>query len=196
MRLTPLPGTREEVEGIARLFGKSATKRLGAAATEAAAKRESPQADIVHFACHGWLDGQMGMNSGLALSQPEALGWEAKGDDDGLLQAWEIFGQVKLKAELVVLSACQTGLGERMRGEGLIGMTRALQYAGARSVVASLWKIPDESTGQLMVEFYRQWRGGKSKDEALRQAQLKVMKDGKHSHPFYWAAFVLVGEWR
>ncbi|MBI1923045.1 tetratricopeptide repeat protein [Candidatus Poribacteria bacterium] len=196
LKLNPLPGTRKEVEGIARLFGKSARTKLGQEATETAAKRESQDADLLHFACHGWLDEQMGLSSALALSQPEALGLEAKEDDNGLLQAWEILEQVRLKADLVVLSACQTGLGQEVRGEGLIGLTRAFLYAGANSVVASLWEVSDASTAALMRAFYQHLRKGASKDVALQKAMATVRRNPKYQHPFYWSPFILVGDWQ
>src|SRR5262249_12310026 len=132
INLSPLPRTREEVETIVGLFGPSARARLGREATETAAKSEANAAGILHFASHGWIDEAMGLSSGLVLSQPEALGRTATAEDDGFLQAWEIFEHVRLNATLVVLSACQTGLGENVRGEGLMGLTRAFLYAGAR----------------------------------------------------------------
>ena len=195
LSLDPLPHTREEVEAIASLFGEQATIRLGEAATKTAALKESEQADVLHFACHGWLDPKMPLSSGLILSQPEALGKKATEQDNGLLQAFEIF-KLKLKAELVVLSACQTGLGTEIRGEGLIGLTRAFTYAGAKSVLVSLWEINDKSTSEFMQAFYQVLREGKSKDKALQLAIKKMSKQGKWRHPFFWSAFSLVGDWR
>jgi CHAT domain-containing protein len=93
-----------------------------------------------------------------------------------------------------VLSACQTGLGEITKNEGIIGLTRAFQYAGAQSVVVSLWKITDSSS-KLMKEFYRQYKNGRSKDVALQLAQASLIKP-EFSHPYYWAAFQMVGQWR
>jgi CHAT domain-containing protein len=114
--------------------------------------------------------------------------------EDGLLQMYEIFN-MKLNADLVVLSACETGLGKDVKGEGLIGLTRAFLYAGTPSVVVSLWKVEDRSTADLMVRFYRHLKGGKlSKAEALRQAQLELIREGKFTHPYHWAPFVLVGK--
>jgi CHAT domain-containing protein len=115
--------------------------------------------------------------------------------DDGALQGWELMAEVKLNADLAVLSACETGRGAKVAGEGLVGLTRALQYAGVRSVVASQWKVQDGSTSRLMVAFHRGLKAGLSKDEALRRAMLSVRNDPKHqtAHPFYWAAFLLTG---
>ena len=117
----------------------------------------------------------------------------AEGQDNGLLQAWEIFESVRLDADLVTLSACGTALGREMGGEGLVGLTRAFQYAGARSVLASLWSVSDVSTARFMQSFYGHLRNGKTKDEALRAAQMESLQD---SHPFHWAAFQLTGDWR
>jgi len=195
LSLAPLPHTRDEVQAIASLFGEQAIVRTGEKATKATAIKESEEADIIHFACHGWLDAQMPLSSGLILSQPEALGKKATEQDNGLLQAWEIF-KLKLKAELVVLSACQTGLGAEIRGEGLIGLTRAFTYAGAKSVVVSLWEINDASTAMFMQAFYQAMKEGKSKDKALQQAIKKMSKQGNWQHPFFWSAFSLVGDWR
>jgi CHAT domain-containing protein len=117
-------------------------------------------------------------------------------DNDGALQAWEFLTEpaLRLKAELVVLSACETGLGGKVPGEGLVGLTRALQYAGARSVVASQWEVDDVSTKTLMVAFHAKLRRGVAKDEALREAMTAVAKDPTTAHPYFWAAFVLVGD--
>jgi CHAT domain-containing protein len=115
-------------------------------------------------------------------------------DNDGALQAWEIYSQLKLKADLVVLSACETGRGQEVEGEGLVGLSRALQYAGARSIVASQWKVADRSTAELMVAFHRALRQGLAKDEALRRAMAHVRGNPATSHPYYWAPFVLVGD--
>jgi CHAT domain-containing protein len=121
-----------------------------------------------------------------------------EGRDNGLLQAWEIFENVRLSAHLVTLSACDTALGKEMGGEGLLGLTRAFQFAGARSVLASLWSVADESTATLMKRFYTYLRQGKTKDEALRAAQLDLIRSAEVelSHPYHWAGFALYGDWR
>jgi CHAT domain-containing protein len=134
------------------------------------------------------------MSSGLLLTAPEKEPQNGETDNDGVLQAWEIYSQLKLRAELVVLSACETGRGQRVRGEGIIGMTRALQYAGARSIVATQWKVDDRSAAMLMVAFHRNLRQGLAKDEALRQAMGLVRKSKRRGHPYYWAAFFLTGD--
>lgn len=205
--LAPLPGSRLEVEQIGGLF--SVVDRvlyLGAEATEEHAKSLPSNANIVHFATHAILDERFPLNSSVVLTIPEKL---AEGKENGLLQTWEIFDQVNIDADLVVLSACESGLGKDMGGEGLIGLTRAFQYAGARSVLASLWKISDRTTAEIMLRFYKHLKEGLPKDEALRAAQeelirgpIKVKNEaGKPeeidaSAPFYWAAFQIYGDWQ
>src|SRR4029079_9510969 len=115
--------------------------------------------------------------------------------DNGMLQAWEIFERLRLDADLVTLSACGTGLGREAAGEGLIGLTRAFQYAGARSVLASLWAVSDRSTAALMPRFYDRLRAGVPKDVALAEAQRELLHGHEFSHPYSWAAFELNGDW-
>jgi CHAT domain-containing protein len=191
--LLPLPSSRKEVEAIASLYPQSHAY-LGPDATEERAKSLGTDSGLIHFACHGLLDERFPLNSALALTLPEH---PIPGQDNGLLQAWEIFESVRLDADLVTLSACDTALGKEMGGEGLVGLTRAFQYAGARSVLASLWGVADYSTARLMARFYRYLRDGRSKDEALRAAQIdQIRQKGGSSHPFFWAAFELNGDWR
>lgn len=194
--MAPLPWARKEVKAIGQLYGNAATIKVGQEVTETTARQASGDYSILHFAVHGWMDDQIGLNSGLVFSQPELLGQAATGDDNGLWQAWEILEHLRLKADLVTLPACETGLGQEIRGEGIIGLTRAFQFAGARSIVVSLWNVNDESTSVLMTNFYERLRGGASKDEALRGAMLKVRHNPRWKHPFYWSTFTLVGEWR
>jgi len=110
-----------------------------------------------------------------------------------LLQVYEVFN-LKLNADLVVLSACETGLGKEVKGEGLIGLTHAFFYAGTPSIMVSLWKVQDRSTADLMANFYPQLDGASGKAEALRQAKLKLIQDKRYAHPYYWAPFVLIGD--
>jgi CHAT domain-containing protein len=178
---------------------------LGDQATEEHAKAIGKGVRYLHFASHGLLDERFPLNSALALTIPER---PAAGQANGLLQAWEIFEQMRIDADLVTLSACETALGKEMGGEGLVGLTRAFQYAGARSVLASIWSVGDDSTAELMTRFYGHLKAGKAKDEALRAAQIelirqrRLLKDTAHgtalavSHPFHWAAFQLVGDWK
>jgi CHAT domain-containing protein/Flp pilus assembly protein TadD len=190
--LTPLPFSSREVRDIAALYPQ-AQVYLGREATEERAKAIAPESHLIHFACHGVLDERFPLNSALALTLPEQ---PSEGRGNGLLQAWEIFESVRLDADLVTLSACDTALGREMAGEGLVGLTRAFQYAGARSVLASLWGVSDRSTALLMKRFYENLRSGKPKDEALRAAQIDQIRGAEFSHPFHWAAFQLTGDWR
>lgn len=192
-RWSPLPSTREEVEEIAGLFSGKAKSYLGEQATEERAKAIGKDVRYVHFACHGRLEERFPLESGLVLTEPESLG---AGLDNGVLQAWEVFERVRIDADLVTLSACETALGKEMGGEGLVGLTRAFQYAGARSILASLWSVGDASTADLMRRFYGYLKTGKSKDEALRSAQIELMRGPTASHPFHWAAFQLIGDWK
>lgn len=147
---------------------------------------------IVHFATHGWLDtGNPGLSK-LVLSQIDEQGRPR----NGFVWAHEIYG-LKLPADLVVLSACHTALGQEIRGEGLVGLTRGFQYAGARAVLVSLWEVDDEATAELMRLFYREMlKGGRAPAAALRSAQDTLRKRPEWSTPFYWAGFVLQGDWQ
>jgi CHAT domain-containing protein len=146
----------------------------------------------VHFATHGYVDTENPVLSSLVLSLVNEQG----NPQEGFLRTNEIYN-LKLPAELVVLSACQTGLGKQVRGEGLIGLTRAFMYAGAKRVVVSLWNVNDEATSELMSKFYLgMWKRGLSSSEALRQAQLAMSKQKQWGAPYYWAAFLQQGEWK
>jgi len=192
--LGPLPGTRQEIEGIARLFGAKAQVRLGREATKESVLKLSRGTNLVHFACHGLLDPDFPMNSALALSPAPEPAAKADGTQDGgLLQAWEVIQDLRLDSDCVVLSACETGVGRICGGEGILGLTRAFLYAGARSVVVSLWPISDESTARFMQAFYRETLAGAPRDQALKRAQEALARQPDFAHPFHWAAFVLVG---
>ena len=116
-------------------------------------------------------------------------------DNDGFLHAYEIYN-LPLQARLAVLSACETGVGELVKGEGVMSLARAFHYAGCPSVVTSLWKVDDEATAQLMQYFYENLANGKTKSTALREAKLSYLKNAPESkkHPLYWAGFVLIGD--
>jgi len=204
--LAPLPATRIEVEGLGQLFAGHATLWLGPEATEERAKAVGEGVTIVHFAAHGLIDGNRPLSSALALSIPEQV---VEGQENGFLQAWEVFEQVRLDADLVTLSACETALGQELAGEGILGLTRAFQYAGARSVLASLWSVADQSTAELMGRFYGNLNAGMAKDEALRQAQRELIRapveiaDGvgevrllDATRPLHWGAFQVIGDWQ
>ena len=192
--LAPLPAARAEVEAIVALDPQSTRAFLGEEATEERAKGVGREARYVHFACHGFLDERSPLSSALALSIPPD---SAPGRENGFLQVWEIFERVRIDAELVTLSACKTALGKESAGEGLLGLTRAFQYAGARSVLASLWSVSDRSTAELMKSFYTHLRAGHTKDQSLRAAQMALIrKGGRTAQPYHWAAFELSGDWR
>jgi CHAT domain-containing protein len=146
----------------------------------------------VHFATHAILNSEHPELSGIVLSLVDERGQPT----NGFLRLNEIYN-LKLPADLVVLSACQTGLGKEIRGEGLIGLTRGFMYAGAPRVVASLWKVDDAATAELMKRFYR----GMLRDDlrpaaALRAAKVEMWKQKRWNAPFFWAAFEFQGEWR
>jgi CHAT domain-containing protein len=190
---TRLPFSRREAEEITRLVPRGTLLR----ATDFDANRtlvtDGGLADrrVVHFATHGLLDSEHPDLSGLVLSLVDERGTPR----DGFLRMHEIYN-LRLPADLVVLSACQTALGRDIRGEGLFGLTRGFMYAGARRVVASLWQVDDESTAELMKRFYRAMRKEHRRPaDALRTAQLELSRDPRWSAPFYWAGFVLQGEW-
>jgi CHAT domain-containing protein/Tfp pilus assembly protein PilF len=191
---TRLPFSRGEAEAIATFVPRSALLK----ATDFAASRvlvaEGGLGDrrIVHFATHGLLDSEHPDLSGLVLSLVDEKG----SPQDGFLRMHEIYN-LRLPVDLVVLSACQTALGREIRGEGLVGLTRGFMYAGAPRVVASLWQVDDESTAELMKRFYRAMlKDGRRPADALRTAQLAMSRSRRWSAPFYWAGFVLQGEWR
>jgi CHAT domain-containing protein len=179
-RLSPLPGAEAEARAIAPLLKTQAI--TGAQGTKAQIVQKMPQASIIHLATHGLLDDVRGLGSAIALAP--------SGSDDGLLTAEEIF-DMKLQANLVVLSACNTGFG-RITGDGVIGLSRALISAGVPSVIVSLWAVPDAPTSELMQSFYQNLQKNPNKAQALRQAMLTTMKT--HPQPRNWAAFTLIGE--
>jgi CHAT domain-containing protein len=146
---------------------------------------------IVHFATHGFLNNQHPELSGVVLSL-----FDKKGEpQDGFLRLHDIYN-LKLPVDLVVLSACNSGLGKDVKGEGLIGLTRGFMYAGASSVVASLWKVDDEATSELMRHFYGYMlRDGLSPAAALRKAQVTMSQQKRWQSPYYWAGFVIQGQY-
>jgi len=181
-RLPPLPGAKQEAREIAALLNSSFL--TGDQATKAAVLERMPQARLVHLATHGLLDDFVG------LGIPGAVALAPAGKDSGLLTANEIL-KLRLGAELVVLSACDTGRG-RITGDGVVGLSRSLVSAGAPSVLASLWSIPDAPTAVLMKQFYLNLRENPNKARALRQAMLSTRQ--RFPRPVHWAAFTLIGE--
>lgn len=201
-----VPAMAAEVESIKEIFGSSANVLTGPQATEEAAKRVAPQAQILHFAAHAVADRASPLESYIALaSRPRA------GAENGYLQAWEVMMQMRLRAHLVVLSACDTAGGRDAAGEGMLGLTHAFHYAGAPQVMASLWPVSDQATAQLMRSFYERIAVGEKPDAALRSAQLEMLHGEERSwlnrlftpevveprrawqHPFFWAGFQLSG---
>ena len=143
---------------------------------------------LLHFATHGFVNTWKPELSGILLAQDTAI------NEDGILYSGEIYN-LKLNADLAVLSACETGLGEIKKGEGLIGLTKALLYAGSKNIIVSLWKVADKSTSDLMIDFYKNLLEEKQDfSQALQQAKLKMIDEGKHAHPFYWSPFILIGK--
>lgn len=202
-----LENSEIEVSRIKKDFSKSDVF-IREAATESRAKELTNNYNIVHFACHGELNPISPLYSHLKLAKDA--------QQDGRLEVWEIYEMDLNSASLITLSACKTALGNITNGDEIIGLTRGFIYAGSPSIVASLWDIDDVSTSTLMQEFYSNLRSNHSKTESLRLAQLKLINDKSKdvskergfkltqaptkptdpSHPYYWAAFVLIGDWR
>jgi CHAT domain-containing protein/Tfp pilus assembly protein PilF len=188
-----LPYTRQEAEAILALAPATGRKAaLGFDANRAAAmSADLIKYRIIHFATHSILDSMHPELSSIALSM---LDREGK-PQNGFLRAHEVFN-LRLGAELVVLSGCRTGLGKEVKGEGLYGMTRGFMYAGSKRVLVSLWDVQDQATARLMADFYRGLLGPKRTPAAaaLRAAQIAIWRDGRWQAPYYWAGFVLQGE--
>jgi CHAT domain-containing protein len=188
-----LLATRWEAQRITSFVPTSKQALDFAASRDTATSSELGQYRIIHFATHALIDSVHPELSGIVLSLVDNQG-RAK---DGFLRTDDIFS-LKLSADLVVLSACRTGLGKDVRGEGLIGLTRGFMYAGAPRVVVSLWRVNDQATAEFMSRFYKTMLNGpgQSPASALRQAQLEMLKDKRWQSPYFWAGFVLQGEWR
>ncbi len=210
-----LPGTATEVKTLSGLLPQ-AQVLTGSSATETAVKQTN-RPRILHLATHGFflesprvspqtLQNTRGLNaptpfagenpllrSGLAMA---GFNQRQSGVDDGVLTALEVTGLNLDGTELVVMSACDTGRGDILNGEGVYGLRRAFTLAGARTQLSSLWKVDDTTTQQLMVKFYQNLAAGKGRSDALRQAQLALMQDSGKQIPYFWAAFVSSGEWR
>lgn len=191
--LTRLPASRDEAEAIMSVVPAGAGLKItGFDATRAAAlSPELARYRVVHFATHGLFDERQPELSSIVFSLVDETG----GPRDGHLRLHDIYN-LNLPVELVVLSACETGRGRDVRGEGLVGLTRGFMYAGAGGVVASLWKVDDEATAELMRHFYRGLlRESLSPAAALRAARIAVWRERRWRAPYYWAAFVLQGEY-
>jgi len=218
-RFSPLPGAAQEAEEIAKKM-QQVTPRTGARATEQAVKQARGPL-LLHVATHGFfetdqkdehaLDGGFAqealgrpapaatpnlenplLRSGLALAGANRL---HSGGEDGILTALEVSGLDLWGTKLVVLSACETGVGDLRNGEGVYGLRRALAIAGAESQVMSLWNVHDAATRELMGAYYDGLLAGQGRSEALRQAQLTMLSNPARGHPYYWAAFIASGNW-
>ena len=193
-----LPGTQDEVDLIApKLSGAQVYTQTNA--TEALIKQQA-QPGILHIATHGFFEPTEEtlnplLQSGLILAGA-AAGGQSGPDQDGILTALEVTGMNLSGTQLVVLSACETGLGELAAGEGIYGLRRAFVLAGSQTQVISLWKVSDTATQELMVDYYDRLLAGSHRDAALRDTQLAFLESEEYSHPYYWAAFIGSGDWR
>src|SRR6266850_1207322 len=198
--LARLTGTRTEAEQISKL-AKSAGGQADVwldldASEDNLDSRDVGKYRVVHIATHGLLNAERPQFTGVVLSLV------GNKNQDGFLRTDEIFN-LRLGSPLVMLSACETGLGKEKRGEGVMGLTRAFMYAGAPTVGVTLWSVADKSTSELMTDFYKRLLGPKSASStgvtasaAMRESQLAMIAGKRYSAPFYWAPFVLVGDWR
>ena len=185
-KLSNLQGAEDEGRRVAQKLNSQFL--TGNKATKATVLQQLPNARYIHLATHGLLEDYAGFGI------PGAIALAPSGKDNGFLTSSEI-QELNLKAELAVLSACDTGRGD-ITGDGVVGLSRALIIAGVPSVVVSLWKVPDAPTAELMVEFYRNFQEGNlDKAQALRQAMLKMMnQDNNRDNPVKWGAFTLIGQ--
>jgi CHAT domain-containing protein len=194
LRLQRLPATGREAESIAKLLPPDQVfLALGARASRRTALRgDLSKHRTVHFATHGMIHADTPRLSFLALSM-----FDEKGQSqEGVFGLSDIFN-LELQADLVVLSGCETALGREIRGEGLMGLTQGFFYAGAERVMASLWRVEDRATAEFMTRFYRAMlTDGLPPAAALRSAQRSIRGEPAWQDPYYWAPFVLQGDWR
>jgi CHAT domain-containing protein len=184
--LGDLPAVKQEVAQVRQLLGKQGVMvAQEAEATPERARQMAQGARVVHFACHARADDVDPLGSGLLLAPA--------GSDAGLLTAADVVSRWRLRADVVMLSACETAVGQVRRYEGMYGLARAFLFAGSRSVGASLWRVDDVSTARLMGAFYRGYASGVPKAEALRRAQVALLRDRQYADPYYWSCFVLMG---
>jgi CHAT domain-containing protein len=189
-----LPASRREADAIAALAppGEVWIARDFAATRDVVLSGALNDYKVIHFATHAVADTRTPELSGLVFSQVD----EAGRPREGFLGLADIY-DLRLTADLVVLSGCRTAFGREVRGEGLMGLTRAFLYAGVPRVVASLWPVQDRAAAELMSRFYRAlWREKKSPSTALREAQRALRRDPRYRDSFYWAGYVLQGDWR
>ncbi len=189
----PLPESESEVRQTAATYGVSSRVYVGADATEDRWKSDAPRYQVLHLATHGVLDNASPLYSHLSLARP------APGDrEDGVLEAWEIMN-LQLRADLIVLSGCDTARGRIAPGEGMVGLMWAVFVSGASATLVSQWAVESAGAARLIVAFHQEWRGGQrgvSKARALQLAAVHALKTPGFEHPFYWAAFILGGDGR
>jgi CHAT domain-containing protein len=188
--LPPLRFAEQEAQAIAAMYG--AQPLIGDAATEAALRSQAPGSRLIHIAAHGQFNTTSPLFSRLYLAPDPS-----DPRDDGALEVHEVYGLDLSRADMVTLSACQTQIGSQSSGDDIVSLSRAFIYAGAPTVVASLWSVDDEATAALMQAFYTHLKEGMGKAQALAAAQSDLRRDEAHpqwAHPFYWAAFVLTGD--
>lgn len=196
-KLDPLPSAEAEAQEVARYYYPEALVMSGPAATEAGVKVAMLKANVIHIAAHGLIDERSALNSSLVLAADSANEqYGANSENDGVLHAYEIYSIPRLRARLVVLSACRSGVETFHRGEGMVGLARPFLIAGVPLVVSSLWKVDSGATRELMARFhkYRKQEAFPTA-QALRLAQRELLRGGElgYQHPFYWAAFTVVG---
>jgi CHAT domain-containing protein len=209
-----LPLTRREGSAVADLMSRTGRYNVtyfeAEMAQEGVLKNLGNAPDILHIATHGYFCQQSEnahlsnplLRSGLILAGANrtigAMNEENDNGEDGILTAMEVSGLNLIGTDLVVLSACQTGIGDIQSGEGVFGLRRAFQHAGARSIIISMFAVPDESTSELMERFYTNWLSGKSKSAALHDASLSILREHREkqgtAHPIFWGGFVLIGD--
>jgi CHAT domain-containing protein len=193
LRIPRLPFSGQEAEAVVSASPDSSFKVVGFQANrETATDPTLGDYSVIHFATHAILNNEFPELSGIVLSMVN----EQALPRDGFLRLHDIYN-LELPVDLVVLSACSSGLGKHYRGEGLVGIVRGFMYAGAERVVASLWKVDDEATSEFMKRFYQcMFSDELSPAAALRQAQIEMWRQEDWRAPFYWAAFVIQGDWQ
>lgn len=190
--IVDLPGALKESQAVAELF--KGTVWSGTAATEAQFKAIAKDYSVFHFSMHGILNDQDPMRSHLLFQQSDPTLVDAF--NDNTLHMAELYG-MELDAQMVVLSACNSGVGRLNQAEGLMSLSRAFAYSGVESIIMSMWSVPDQSTSELMIEFYKQLKKGLSKDDALRAAKLNYLEtndDPLFGHPYFWSGFLSIGQ--
>ncbi|MCB0837514.1 MAG: CHAT domain-containing protein, partial [Bacteroidetes bacterium] len=189
-----LPNSGPEVAGAEELLGGKVW--LGERGTEKRFKEEiAGNYQILHLATHAWVNDENPLYSGLlfAVDSANLKNGDTLSSNEGLLYAYELY-QMQFEADLAVLSACETGKGRLLKGEGMMNLARAFRYAGCKNILMSLWRANDASTRELMSRYFQHLADGKGKAESLRQAKLEMISQSSWKHPFYWAGFVLIGD--